>query len=135
MLVAGCAAAIDPIGANPMRALFVLLALVVAIPRVMADAGDKIPGFDVERNCSSEATASANIQQTKAQCVQDEADAKKRLDQKWPSLGSDVKRKCVGESSIGGDQSYVELLTCLQMSSDWSADRTVGRAPSDAPRH
>jgi hypothetical protein len=45
--------------------------------------------------------------------VRDEAEAKKQLEQEWSKLGSDRKRECVEESAIGGDQSYVEHITCL----------------------
>lgn len=60
--------------------------------------------------------------------MQDEVDAKKQLDQKWAKLGAKAKGECVGESSAGDDQSYVELLTCLQMTSDWNHQSTVGHA-------
>ena len=101
----------------------------------MAESGDQVPTFDIERNCSSEASGDADIQRTKADCQRDEADAKKQVDQRWSGLSTDAKRECVEESSIGGDQSYVELLTCLQMSSDWSDDRTVGDEPPNARHH
>jgi hypothetical protein len=117
-----------------MRALFLLLAFLLTVPPVMAASGDKLPSFDINRNCSAEASG-VNIQQARAGCVRDEADAKKRLQQEWSKLGSNLKRQCVGESTIGGDQSYVELLTCLQMSSQWTGERTVGQTPSNAQRH
>src|ERR1700751_3290595 len=60
-------------------------------------------------------------------CVRDEAEAKKQLEQEWSKLGSDRKRECVVESTIGGDQSYVELLTCVEMSSQWKGNQTGGR--------
>ena len=100
-----------------MRAFFILLAFLFMVPRVMAESGAQVPTFDVDRNCSAEASSGANIQQTKADCQRDEAEAKKQLDQRWSKLSAGVKRQCITESTIGGDQSYVELLTCLEMSS------------------
>ena len=50
-------------------------------------------------------------------CTKDETDAKNELDKSWPQYGASDKQACVGESGIGGAQSYVELLTCLEMSS------------------
>jgi hypothetical protein len=39
-------------------------------------------------------------------------------------LESNLKRECVEESTIGGDQSYVELITCLEMSSSqWNGTK------------
>jgi hypothetical protein len=117
-----------------MRTLFLLLAFLFAVPRVLAEPGDKLPSFDIDRNCSAEASG-VDIKQARAGCVRDEADAKKQLQQEWSKLGSNLKRQCVGESTIGGDQSYVELLTCLQMSSEWTGERTARQAPSNAQRH
>jgi len=80
-----------------------------------APAADRIPAFDIVRNCSAE-VAAAGIEKV-ADCTKDETDAKNELDQRWPEFGASNKQACVGESSIGDAQSYVELLTCLEMSS------------------
>ena len=68
-------------------------------------------------------------------CVRDEGEAKEQLEQEWSKLESNLKRECVEESTIGGDQSYVELITCLDMSSQWNGDQAVGQAPSNAQLH
>ena len=114
-----------------MRASFFLLAFLLTVPEVLAEPANQVPSFDIDRNCSTE----AGDVETKANCQRDEAEAKKQLDQKWSKLSADAKRQCVKESSIGGDQSYVELLTCLQMSSEWSDGQTVGEEPPNARRH
>lgn len=48
--------------------------------------------------------------------MKDENDAKGQLAQSWSRFSASQKQACVGESAVGGDQSYVELLTCLEMS-------------------
>ena len=78
-------------------------------------ATDRIPAFDIVRNCSAE-VAAAGIEKV-ASCTKDETDAKNELNKRWPEFGASNKQSCVGESSIGAGQSYVELLTCLEMSS------------------
>jgi len=80
-----------------------------------APAADRIPAFDIVRNCSAE-VAAAGIEKV-AGCTKDETDAKNELDKRWPEFGASNKQACVGESSIAAGQSYVELLTCLEMSS------------------
>jgi hypothetical protein len=60
--------------------------------------------------------ASAGIEKV-ADCAKDETDAKNELDKRWPQFGVSNKQTCIGESSVGAGQSYVELLTCLEMSS------------------
>ena len=73
-------------------------------------AADLIPAFNAE-------VANVGIEETVADCTKDETDAKNELDKSWPQFGASDKQTCVGESSTGGGQSYVELLTCLEMSS------------------
>ena len=78
-------------------------------------AADRTPAFDIVRNCSAE-VASAGTEKV-ADCTKDETDAKNELEKSWLQFGASDKQACVGESGIGGAQSYVELLTCLEMSS------------------
>jgi hypothetical protein len=91
--------------------IFAVVAIVAASWATdRAPAADRIPAFDIVRNCSAE-VAAAGI----ADCTKDETDAKNELDKRWPEFGASNKQACVGESSIGDAQSYVELLTCLEM--------------------
>jgi len=100
-----------------MRAfIFAVVAIVAASWATdRAPAADRMPAFDIVRNCSAE-VAAAGIEKV-ADCTKDETDAKNELDKRWPEFGASNKQSCVGESSIGAGQSYVELLTCLEMSS------------------
>ena len=96
--------------------IFAVVAIVAASWATdQAPAADRIPAFDIVRNCSAE-VAAAGIEKV-ADCTKDETDAKNELDRRWPEFGASNKQACVGESSIGAGQSYVELLTCLEMSS------------------
>ena len=106
-----------------MRTFILAVAAIVAASWAadQAPAADRIPAFDIVRNCSAE-VASAGTET--ADCTKDETDAKNELDKSWPQFGASDKQVCVGESSIGGAQSYVELLTCHKMSSgEFLADR------------
>ena len=100
-----------------MRTLIFAMAAIVAASWAadQAAAADQIPAFDIVRNCGAE-VAAAGIEKV-AGCTKDETDAKNDLDKRWPRFGASDKQACVGESGIGGAQSYVELLTCLEMSS------------------
>src|SRR5215475_14041771 len=100
-----------------MRTFILAVAVIVATSWAIDQtlAADRIPAFDIARNCGAE-VASAGIEKV-AGCTKDETDAKNELDKRWPQFGTSDKRACVEESGIGGDQSYVELLTCLEMSS------------------
>src|SRR5215813_15060538 len=98
-----------------MRTFIFAVAAIVAATLATdpAVATDRVPAFDIIRNCSAE-VAAAGIEKV-ADCTKDETDAKNELDKRWPEFGASDKQACVGESSIGDAQSYVELLTCLEM--------------------
>jgi len=81
-----------------------------------AEAADRLPAFDIARNCNAE-TAGLAIGTGIEGCTKDETDAKNELAKRWSQFGASEKKFCDGESSTAGEQSYVELLTCLEMSS------------------
>ena len=92
--------------------LFVLVAAVPAFTVGQAWAADDLPAFDIVKNCEAEDAGS--IAGPKA-CTIDETNAKNELAKSWSSYSASAKKDCIGEASIGGDKSYVELLTCLEM--------------------
>ena len=91
-------------------ALATIVAAFVALDR--AGAADEPPGFDIARNCREESVGAIT---TVEACTKDETDAKNELTKRWSQFGASEKKSCIGEASIGGDESYVELLTCLEM--------------------
>lgn len=120
-----------------LAAIAIVITVALSSAAALAQPGetsDQVPTFDINRNCRAEAAdAATSFQQEEADCVRDEANAKKQLGQEWSKLGPN-KRDCIVESSIGGDQSYVELLTCLEMSSpQWNG--AEDRAASNAEPH
>src|SRR5215468_8853525 len=94
-----------------------IFALAVMVPASgaidQARAADQLPAFEIVRNCSAEVTG---IGSDVASCTKDETDAKNELAKRWSHFAASDKKACVGESSTGGAQSYIELLTCLEMS-------------------
>jgi hypothetical protein len=100
-----------------MRTFIFAVAAIVAASYAtdQAQAADRIPTFDIVQNCNAE-VGSTGIEMDTASCTKDETNAKNELANRWSQFGARDKQACVGESSIGGGQSYVELLTCLEMS-------------------
>jgi hypothetical protein len=92
--------------------IFVLFAIVPAFAVGQAWAADDIPAFDIVQNCKAEAVGAGTGVEA---CTRDETNAKDELAKRWSSYGASAKKDCIGEASIGGDKSYVELLTCLEM--------------------
>jgi hypothetical protein len=63
-------------------------------------------------------------------CSRDEAFALRQLQQVWTNFADADKKTCVGETTVGGFASYVELLTCLEMVRDVVSANTN---PSNSP--
>jgi hypothetical protein len=92
--------------------IFALAAIVPVFAIDRAGAGDGPPAFDIAKNCREEVVGTIATVQS---CTKDETDAKNELTKRWSKFSASEKKSCIGEADIGGDTSYVELLTCLEM--------------------
>ena len=52
------------------------------------------------------------------QCMKEEQAVRDTMIKEWAGFASDDKTHCVAEATMGGDSSYTELLTCLEMARD-----------------
>jgi len=52
------------------------------------------------------------------QCMKDEQNVRDTLIKEWAGFYPDDRRHCVDEATMGGESSYTELLTCLEMARD-----------------
>jgi hypothetical protein len=75
---------------------------------------DRVPHFDVAPTCNAD-LSSRNA------CRRDERAALGKLQKQWLSFSHAQRQSCVQLSNLGGDPSYVELLTCLQMAKEAGA--------------
>jgi hypothetical protein len=74
---------------------------------------DTVPKFDMVKECALEGGPSADV----ARCFRDEAIALRHLQEVWAQYAGADRTTCTDEAIIGGLASYVELLTCLEMTS------------------
>jgi hypothetical protein len=75
---------------------------------------DTVPSFSIERECRFEGQSPEVVDR----CSKDETDARQKLEGEWAQFAPADKSTCITESTIGGFASYVDLLTCLEMSND-----------------
>jgi hypothetical protein len=79
---------------------------------------DGVPHFDIEHTCrAARSYAGTDKEGAYKGCLKDEADAREQLAQKWTSFKSADRSECVLQGAEPMP-SYVELLTCLEMSAD-----------------
>ena len=104
-----------------------LIGLLLAVP-VTARADD-VPNLNVEPVCDGIAKQGGvtfrdpAIAQEKKNCLDSELAVRNELVKQWPKFNSADKTSCVNESQMGGESSYTELLTCLEMARDVRAMR------------
>ena len=71
------------------------------------------------------------------QCAQAEQENRDTMIKEWSTFSADDKRHCIAEATMGGESSYTELLTCLEMARDVRAlHRQTGdqKQTSDQPQ-
>jgi len=91
-------------------------ATVLALP--YSATADDVPTYDVRKSCKADVQAYSSAQNV-ASCLADEQGARQTLVSQWTQFAPDSRARCskiVGD--VAGPQSYVELLTCLQMAKD-----------------
>jgi hypothetical protein len=52
------------------------------------------------------------------QCLKEEQVDRETMIKEWSTFTADDRRHCVAESTMGGESSYTDLLTCLEMARD-----------------
>src|SRR5262245_11414807 len=77
-------------------------------------AAADLPKLNFAGNCA----ALPDSQAVRDSCMADEERARARLANEWGQFAPAVQKECTQLSSMKGFQSYVELLTCLQMSQE-----------------
>jgi hypothetical protein len=83
---------------------------------------DDIPTLDVNPVChgiAMQGELEAGLQQTSfTQCVQSEQAVRGDLEKEWSTFSTADKGHCVALAKTGGESSYTELLTCMEMARD-----------------
>ena len=104
----------------------------LAIPVV-----DSVPTLNVEQVCQGIAQQGGvtfhdpQIGQEKKDCLDSEQAIRDELVKQWQSFNASDKVACTNESRMGGESSYTELLTCLEMARDVRTLRTQAQEPQD----
>lgn len=98
-----------------------IFALAMATSPVRAD---DIPTLHVEQVChgivnqSGDSLTAGDPKVAFQQCMDAEKADREALAKEWSTFTADDKRHCTDESRMGGDSSYTELITCLEMARD-----------------
>jgi hypothetical protein len=79
---------------------------------------DDVPTYDVRKSCKADTQAYPTAGNVEG-CLRDEQNARTELVSQWTQFAPDSRTRCTGMvGDPAGPQSYVELLTRLQMAKD-----------------
>jgi hypothetical protein len=94
------------------------LAAITLGVQIQVAIADDVPKYDIRKSCKADVQAyptAGNVQG----CLRDEQSAQTTLVAQWTQFAPENRTRCTKMvSDIAGSQSYVELLTCLQMAKD-----------------
>jgi hypothetical protein len=85
---------------------------------------DTVPTLNVDQVCAGIAEQGgatfhdSAVGQEKKDCIDSEHAIREELVKQWSSFDASDKVHCTNESTMGGESSYTELLTCLEMARD-----------------
>ena len=83
---------------------------------------DDVPTLNVNPVChgiAMQGELKAGLQQTSfQQCVQSEQSVRDEIKKQWSTFMTADKTDCVALAKTGGESSYTELLTCMEMARD-----------------
>jgi hypothetical protein len=102
---------------------------------------DSVPVLNVEPVCQGIAQQGGvsfhdpAMAKEKQDCIQSEKEVRDQLVKQWSSFSTTDRVACENEARMGGDSSYTELLTCLEMARDVRSLRNEqGPAPVAKPQ-
>ena len=85
-------------------------------------AADGVPTFNVDPSCRAAAhqaaTPNAASPDYVSVCRNSEQKARDEMQRQWPQLSAADKAQCVSATTVGGNPTYTELLTCLELARD-----------------
>jgi hypothetical protein len=97
---------------------------VLLMTPIFAARSDEVPVLDVKPVCHGIAAQGMDPSETggpdlaMSQCVASEQEVRGQLVKAWPDFASADKQHCTREATMGGEASYTDLITCLEMARD-----------------
>lgn len=112
--------------AAEMKQAPLLLAFAALLSLLAPPAFGRGPELNIKAICKSRADDAKLLQSTSdqsiADCVHDEEDAKGKLGALWESTSATIRKRCETDARSLGTTSYLDLLTCIQMEEEMKSD-------------
>jgi hypothetical protein len=105
-----------------MLRTFVATALAALCLSGLSARSDDVPTLDVNPVChgiAMQGELEAGLQRTNfQQCLQSEQATREQIKKEWSTFTTADKTHCVSLAKTGGESSYTELITCMEMARD-----------------
>jgi hypothetical protein len=105
-----------------------LLFPAVLSAHIVLAAADEVPKLNIEPGCRAAEQTGVGPGRNSKSCQDDEMKARDQLAQGWQSYPASDRDRCMRLAGLGGQPSYVELLTCLEMARDLAKDAKADKA-------
>jgi hypothetical protein len=116
----------------------VLLSMAMIGSQLVTPVSDRVPRLNVEATCkatvATDKAMGLDLAQSFDDCMRDEDAAQQQLGTIWLSNSVEIRNRCEGEATAGGSDSYVDLLTCIQMA-DWVKSASPATKLRGASKH
>jgi hypothetical protein len=83
---------------------------------IAAAQSDEFPVLNVEPVCRGIASQGAAV--TIKECLEAEQQDRETMKNEWSTFSASDKKNCIAEAMMGGESSYTDLVTCLEMARD-----------------
>jgi hypothetical protein len=108
-----------------MRGILITCACAVLLmTSILTARSDEVPVLNVQQVCRGIAQQGMDPSETggpdlaMSQCVSSEQEVRGQLVKAWSTFVSADKQHCTREATMGGEASYTDLITCLEMARD-----------------
>jgi hypothetical protein len=119
--------------------MMILPPVLILGAHLIMPVSDGVPTLNVEQVCQGIAQQGGvsfhdtDIAVEKKNCLDSENAIRDELAKEWSSFTAADKVACTNESKMGGESSYTELLTCLEMARDVRTMNSEANKPAPTP--
>jgi hypothetical protein len=117
------------------RYMFATIALTALGLSLLSARADEYPTLNVAPLChgiTDQSDLQAGFRSVSFdECMKAEQVDRETMIKQWSSFSADDKRHCIAEATMGGQSSYTDLVTCLEMARDVRALRKSNDQPQE----
>ena len=108
-------------------------ALILALAATAAAAQSGVPTLNLSGTCRALDRKDFSIQIDPQRCLKTENEARAKLVDDWAKYSAADRSLCTQTARMGGVESYVQLLTCLELQHDLAAGPSKQNQAANRP--